>query len=237
MLVTTMPHHGFRVPHVRSSTPRRGLVRVGLFLVVVVLVLVAGLLASGVLGLNEHEVVAGKLYRSAQPTLHELDGLIARHGIACVVSLRKDDPPAAELASEIRRLDERGLPHENVALSPTRLPKPAALARLIARFDAGPYPMLLHCEEGSDRTGLASVIWLVLYGDETLAEARASELSWRTGHIAFGQAHAMNDFFELYERTAHGLDLRQWIFDVYPGLYAGSKDRPRSGEVLAHDRG
>jgi protein tyrosine/serine phosphatase len=122
-------------------------------------------------------------------------------------------------------------------MTPTRLPPPETLARLLERFDAGPYPMLVHCEHGIDRSGLAAVVWLVVFDGVPVSEARARELSWRTGHISFGQAHAMSDFFDLYERTADGADLRTWIRDTYPRLYAERATPRRSDEVLAHDRG
>lgn len=197
-----------------------------------------GLYAStGVLGDNVREVVPGKLYRSAQLSIPMLDRVVGEHHIASVLSLRKVDPPAPELAREQERLDELGIAHDNVALSPQKLPRPEALAQLLGRFDVGPYPMLVHCEEGADRTGLATVIWLVTYGGRTLAEARASDLSWRNGHFAFGQAHAMDDFLDLYERTSHGADLRSWILATYPRLYDSRSHPHARNELLAHDRG
>src|SRR5689334_15594118 len=118
--------------------------------------------STGVLGDNIHTVVAGRLYRSAQLSTPTLDRVIADDGIRCVLSLRKADPPAPELAQEHDHLRAIGIEHDNVPLSPQKLPRPEALAQLIERFDQGPYPMLVHCEEGADRTGLAVVIWLVL---------------------------------------------------------------------------
>src|SRR6187399_590883 len=147
--------------------------------------------STGVLGANVHEVARGEFYRSAQLNRAELDALVARHGIRFVLSLRKFDPPAPELVQEIQHLDEVGIGHANIPMSPTKLPKPEAIAALVERFDKGPYPMLVHCEEGADRTGLATVVWLVLHGGKTLAEAETSELSVRMGHFAWGQAYAM----------------------------------------------
>jgi protein tyrosine/serine phosphatase len=203
----------------------------------VVVALLFGIYAStGVLGDNEHVVVPGKLYRSAQLSTSELDRMIAEHHLASVVSLRKSDPPAPELVQEQEHLDRLGLAHDNVPLSPLKMPRPDALVSLLARFDQGPYPMLVHCEEGADRTGLAMVIWLVVYEGRSVADARAQELSWRSGHFAFGQAHAMDDFFDLYERTSAGSDLRTWIRDTYPHLF-DSHPTKRADVAFTHDRG
>jgi protein tyrosine phosphatase (PTP) superfamily phosphohydrolase (DUF442 family) len=190
--------------------------------------------STGVFGENLHEVAPDEFYRSAQLTRAELDALVARHGIRCVVSLRKCDPPAAEMVAEARHLDEVGLVRQNIPMSPTRLPTPEAIAALVERFDRGPYPMLVHCEEGADRTGLATVVWQVLHGGRSLGEARASDLSLRTGHFAWGQAHAMDDFFDLYTRTASGSSLREWMLEIYPTLYDGRARPQPAGDAFAH---
>ncbi|MBL8860213.1 MAG: tyrosine-protein phosphatase [Planctomycetes bacterium] len=179
--------------------------------------------------------MAGKLYRSAQLSQPDLDALLAQDRIACVLSLRKDDPPAPEFAAEKDHLRTIGIAHANIPFSPCKLPPPDSVVALIERFDRGPYPMLIHCEDGADRTGFAAVIWLMLYGDKSLAEARASDLSIWTGHFSFGQAHAMNDFFDLYERTAHGQGLREWVTASYPALYDSARRPATRAEVLAHD--
>lgn len=221
-----------------SRARRRRVLRIALAFV--------GLLATSGVGLlamrdfvwgAPREVVPGLLYRSAQLSPRELDEVVDRYGIRYVVSLRKFDPPAPELRAEIEHLDARGIRHDNVAMSPTRLPKPEALAELLSRFDHGPYPLMLHCEEGVDRTGLATVVWLVVHAGRSLSEARARELSLESGYFAFGQAHAMDEFFELYESSARGQDLRSWILDTYPRLYGGATTPRDSGEVLAHDHG
>jgi hypothetical protein len=224
-----------------TAAPRRtARRRVVIGAVTLLVLLCAGFgmyVSTGVLGDNVREVVPGKLYRSAQVSTETLGELIGEHHIACVLSLRKVDPPVPELVVEQEYLDHIGVAHDNVQLSPKKLPPPDALVRLLARFDAGPYPMLVHCEEGADRTGLAVVIWLVVYGGRSVADARASDLSWRNGHFSIGQAHAMDDFFDLYTSTAHGVDLRTWIRDSYPRLF-DARVRPPSGAAMpTHDRG
>lgn len=221
------------------STPRR--VRHPLRIAVLSLIGIVGAAfgiyaSTGVLGENIHTVVAGRLYRSAQLSIPTLDRVIAEHGVRSVLSLRKADPPAPEVVQEQDHLQAIRMEHENVPLSPQKLPRPEALAQILARFDQGPYPMLVHCEEGADRTGLAVVIWLVVYDQRTVADARAQELSWRTGHFSIGQAHAMDDFFDLYESTSGGVDLRTWIYDTYPHLY-DSRSHSNHNVVFAHDRG
>lgn len=182
-------------------------------------------------------VVSGQLVRSGQLDVDELARVVEQYGIRRVIGLRKFDPPAAEYAIEMEWLAEHGVEHVNVALSPTRLPKPEALNALLDAMHAGPRPVLLHCEEGVDRTGLATVLWLVIEEHQDLADARRRELSWRNGHVAVGQAHAMDDFLDLYQRTSGGRDLAAWIVADYPRLWSEATGRPLPEEprVLVHD--
>jgi protein tyrosine/serine phosphatase len=178
--------------------------------------------SSVVLGDNLHVVVPGKLYRSAQLSTGRLDDVIGEYDIACVLSLRQSNPPSEELVEEVEHLDRAGLPHDNVTLRVKTMPPPEALEHLIERFDHGPYPMLVHCQHGADRTGLAVTIWLALYGGKSVEEARNIALSWRTGHFEIGSARAIDAFFDLYQATANGQDLRTWMVETYPRLYGST---------------
>lgn len=184
-----------------------------------VLVSVGAWASNVVFGDNLHVVVPGRLYRSAQLTVDKLDEVIEENGIASVLSLRKCDPASKELSMEMEHLGRIGVPHDNVKLRVSALPTPEALAQLVERFDAGPYPMLVHCQHGADRTGLAVTIWLVLYDGRSVEEARELALSWRTGHFGLGAARAIDDFFDLYSTTSHGQDLRSWMRDTYPRVF------------------
>jgi protein tyrosine/serine phosphatase len=185
---------------------------------VVVMIAFARYASSVVLGDNLHVVVPGRLYRSGQLSTERLDGVIDEHHIACVLSLRQSNPPSPELLQESEHLDRIALPHDNVTLRVKTMPTPDALVRLVERFDRGPYPMLVHCQHGADRTGLAVTIWLVLYGGKSVDEARAIALSWRTGHFEIGSARQIDAFFDLYQATSKGQDLRTWMLETYPRL-------------------
>ena len=107
----------------------------------------------------------------------------------------------------------------DVALSAVKYPPPPDLIKILDTFDHAPYPILFHCRGGADRSGLAGTIYLNLYKNVPLDEAQHRQLTWRYGHIAFAQAHPMDDFFTLYRKTGNGLNLRDWIVTRYPALY------------------
>jgi undecaprenyl-diphosphatase len=104
-------------------------------------------------------------------------------------------------------------------LSARKLPPPAKLAKLLTVLDTTPYPVLVHCQAGADRTGLVCTLYENIYQHVPIDQAEEQQLTWRDGHFSFGSAHPMNDFFNLYRNTGNGMDLRTWILKRYPAVY------------------
>ena len=83
--------------------------------------------------------------------------------------------------------------------------------------------MLIHCASGSDRTGFASAIYLLVRTDTSLGEA-CRQLHWRHGHFAWTSTGCLGATLEKYgewlskkgwehnrERLVH------WVEHVYAG--------------------
>lgn len=174
----------------------------------------------GVFGGNVHAVVEGRVYRSAQLTGRNLEQVFASDRIRTDINLRGGSMRNAFYRNEVATCRRYGVTHIDITLSATHLPSPAALDRLLATLDTARYPVLFHCQAGADRTGLACTLYLIVYRHVPEAQAESEELTWRYGHFGFGQTHAMNDFFKLYDRTNGGLDLRDWILTKYPSVYS-----------------
>ena len=115
--------------------------------------------------------------------------------------------------------------HVDIPFSARHLPSPETLNNLLAEFDHGRYPLLIHCQAGSDRTGLASTLYVHLMKKTPLDEAERSQLTWHYGHLPVGPTKAMDDFFTLYRNTSRGEDMRTWIKKDYPALYAESPEK------------
>lgn len=177
---------------------------------------------------NHHTVVVGRVYRCAQPSGEALRETIRDKGIRTVINLRGtaphlDEPRNAWYRDEVLATHELNISQEDITLSARLLPPPAELRRLIEVFDHTDYPVLIHCKQGADRTGLVSGIYLLLHTDATLAEARRQLRPWY-GHISVGPTAAMGEFFDRYEawlgEDAHTPErFRHWALTVYsPGV-------------------
>lgn len=218
-------------PAVRRSRRWRK-VAVG-FLVFLVAVLLL-LWYIGVFGGNVREVVPGRIYRSAQLTGRNLDTVLDAHHIKTVLNLRGGSEKDAWYRSELASCQARGITHIDTAFSALRYPPPDQLQKLLTAFDTAATPLLFHCNGGSDRSGMAGTLYLNLYQHVPLDEAQARQLTFRYGHVRWGQAHRMSDFFALYRETSQGLGLRAWITTRYPTLYAAlpASDKAKAPDML-----
>lgn len=191
-----------------------------------VLVVVVGLFlfeaGRVVAGNNRHTVIPGKVYRCAQPSGGQLRDAVARYGIRTVVNLRGLCDDQDWYRAEAGVSNELGVSQEDICLSANTLPPPSELRRLVEVLDRTEYPILIHCRRGADRTGLVSVMAMLLFTDATLDEARRQLLP-RYGHFRFGRTAAIDEFFDQYETWLNGRPhaptaFRDWVSNRYcPG--------------------
>lgn len=190
---------------------------------------------------NVRAVVDGRVYRSAQivgPSLratmaarlgHSLEEELVSHGVRTVVNLRGYSPNSRWYQAEVALCRRIGVEHRDVELSDHRLPPPERLQELFEIFEKESYPILIHCQAGADRSGLIGALYLIQYQQVPLAQAVASQLSWRYGHMPFGSVQAMERFFHLYRETNEGLGLREWVLTRYPALYQANTTASERG--------
>jgi protein tyrosine/serine phosphatase len=130
---------------------------------------------------NFRVVRQGVLYRSGQPSLSALKGVIRDYGIKMVISLRDGPYPGAEppdLAEEqYCRAQEIGY----CRISPTRwgsedgsVPAEEGVRRFLEIMrDPANYPVLIHCFAGIHRTGIFVAIYRMEFDHLSNAEAIA----------------------------------------------------------------
>ena len=189
---------------------------------IAVLILVAGADAGRVLlGFNFHTVVPGLVYRGAQPGAADLESLVSRYHIQTIINLRGNCDPMDWYREECRAAQRLGLSQEDICFSSGRLPSSAEVRRLVEVLDGSAYPVFFHCRRGSDRTGMASAVYLLLKTEATL-EQGLGQLSLRYGHFDIGRTGYLDTFFELYRTwlagREHTSDLfRHWLIEEYQG--------------------
>jgi protein tyrosine/serine phosphatase len=177
-------------------------------------------------GSNEHTVIPGKVYRSAQLSQQKLTRVIVQKNIRTVVNLRGCCPQMNWYMNDAWATHMAGISQEDLTLSAKRFPPPNELNRLVEIFDHTEYPILIHCAAGADRTGLASSMALLLLTDATLSVAR--QQMWpRYGHLAIGRTAVLDQFFDYYQSwldqqgQAHSPErFRHWLLNNYcPGPF------------------
>lgn len=131
---------------------------------------------------NIHEVEPGVLYRSAQLAPERLDLLIQAHHIRTVLNLRGTFPGTPWYETEVATVRDAGAEIISLPMSANSQPDAALLASLLYALRTAPRPILVHCNAGADRTGLAVALFELLEEGKPPREAD-DQLSFRYGHF------------------------------------------------------
>jgi protein tyrosine phosphatase (PTP) superfamily phosphohydrolase (DUF442 family) len=215
----TLPANTEKKQVVAPAQSRKRVILRGLLLATLVMV-VAECLRIFV-GNNFYAVVPGNCYRSAQPTPAVLESLQRTHGIRAILNLRDENEDQPWYQREKQTAERLGLKLVNAGLSSNDQPPEDDFWTFVQALDTCPEPMLIHCYNGCDRSGLASVIYLMMRTNTPIPEAR-TQLSLRYGHFWFTKAsclHRMLDSYEAWlksENLAHSADhFREWAHFHY----------------------
>jgi hypothetical protein len=137
------------------------------------------------------------------------------------MNLRGFSPGFEWYVEECRVARDRDANQLDLSFSASRLPATSEVRRLIEALENTDYPVLMHCRQGADRTGLAAMVALLLLTNAGLNEAR-NQLSPRYGHFAVGRTGHLDRFLGLYTQWLKGNGLshrsehfRQWGMEAY----------------------
>jgi len=111
---------------------------------------------------NFHTVIPNEVYRSQQLSGAQFTHVIKDYHIKSILNLRGNNQGQAWYAAEINASKKADVKHYNIALKSKVMPTPKQMNRLVHILNTAPKPLLLHCESGVDRSGLASMISLIL---------------------------------------------------------------------------
>lgn len=150
---------------------------------------------------NFSPVVAGEVYRSAQPSETSLTAYVKRYGIKSIINLRGENTGTPWYDEEVSTARKLGVAHYDFGMSAgTILPQDKA-ERLISLMAKAQKPLLIHCKAGSDRSGLASALYLAAIA-KTGERAAEGQISLRYGHFSvpyLSAAYPMDESFERLE--------------------------------------
>lgn len=164
---------------------------------------------------NFHEVEPGVLYRSAALSASRLAKKIRTHNIKTVINLRGAHPHKKWWRKENELLTRLSIRFYNIALDGRKLPPPEAITLLLKTFKTAPQPLLIHCQAGAERTGLAIALWHITQRGMTKKEALRS-LSDDFGH--FSSLFPLMRFF-IKILPDDPAKIQPWLISSYPADY------------------
>ena len=148
-----------------------------------VLLALAGAYAYVHVGGNFHEVEKGVVYRSSWLGSEKLKQAVDSLGVKSVLNLCGEQPGVAWYEGEVEVSRRRGVKFVSLALSANTALDASQVAKLAEIVRDAPKPLLIHCRAGSDRSGLASAIYVALRGG-SLRDAQ-DQLSLFYGHFPY----------------------------------------------------
>lgn len=173
-----------------SHKTRRHFKHLGLAIVLIISLPASGAISWAAylrLSGNLHQIGTSEVYRSAQLSASGFESVIKDHNIKTVINLRGAQQNSDWYDAERATSAKRGVTYIDLPLSANEVPDDAKLDHLIATMRDAEKPLLIHCEGGADRSGLAAALYRRVINDETYEKA-AEELSFRYGHFPGSQA-------------------------------------------------
>jgi protein tyrosine/serine phosphatase len=187
---------------------------------------------------NLHPVIAGQVYRSAQPSGADLEEWIRTLSLRTVVNLRgeKSDDDRRWLRDELGVTERAGIEHVSIRMSSDDLPPAPTLRKLVETLDTAKRPLLLHCAAGAERSALASAV-AVLLATGDLAAARA-EFALDKGFVRWlnPQLPRVLDQYETWLAEQHAAStpdrFRDWVATEYAPYFYRARIEPLDTPAL-----
>lgn len=151
---------------------------------------------------NFNTVVAGEFYRSGQLSAAQIVNYTKQYGIKTIINLRGNNAGSAWYDREVSEAKRDNIAHIDFGISARRELTAEEAAHLIAIMTDAAKPILIHCQAGADRSGLASALYLAAVKKVDQVTA-ARQLSIRYGHFSlpFIAEYAMDRTFEAFESS------------------------------------
>lgn len=144
---------------------------------------------------NFGTVVNHEVYRARQPSPAMLAAMANNYQLKSIINLRGSNPKEKWYQDELAESRHLGLQHFDIALESEKLPSRAQMENLATLIATAPKPVLIHCENGADRSGLAAVFALLEIAHPTMADLQR-QVSWH--YFVFSKQSVGRQFLNLY---------------------------------------
>lgn len=182
---------------------KRLLIALTLIIVLPILSLVAFYLWVHFEG-NFHPVVDHQIYRSGQLDANSLKQRTQEVGLKSILNLRGVNADAPWYQEEMRVAQDLGLEHLDFTLSASTPVSSEELKTILGMIDKAPKPLLIHCTDGADRSGLVSAVYLLSVGQPI--SVASDQLSLHFGHFPYliwSFSKAMDESLKRYLSQPH----------------------------------
>lgn len=150
---------------------------------------------------NFHTITPGEAYRSAQMDRDELEEYSKKFGIRSLINLRGAHPGTRWYEEELATVRDCGILHFDCpGFEPDQPITFGQIDDLIAIFRSAPRPVLIHCQGGADRSGLAAAIWKIAIDGASVQEAK-KQMSIFYGHLPVGPTQILDDVLDSWARS------------------------------------
>ena len=141
-----------------------------------------GLIGSVFIEKDNFRTTSADLYRSGQLQAGEWQKSLDGAHYRSVLNLRGAKPYASWYKQEIKFAADHSLEHYDYALSARDAPSIDQMMDIVEVMRRAPKPLLIHCKNGSDRSGLVAALY-VLAIEGRPAEEASRQLSLWYGHF------------------------------------------------------
>lgn len=157
-------------------------------------------LANFLFAHNLHEVAPQRFYRSAQMARADLQEIIRKHQIKTVIDLRLDeDTPDENNLTESAASSQAGAVYHHIPLTSRSRNQHDQILHLLSLYRSAATPILVHCSDGTHRSGIAATLWQLEIEHKPLATSleqistKYGFFQWERNLKALWQGHPTLD--------------------------------------------
>lgn len=133
---------------------------------------------------NVHTVIPGEIYRTAQLDHAGLKKYTKQLDIKAIINLRGVWKNDHWYQVESQFAKKHYLHYYPIQFSAYELPSKQELRELVQLLETAPKPLMVHCEGGADRAGMAAAISVILFDHQATFSQIQRQVSWRYNVIS-----------------------------------------------------